>query len=46
MAILEIIVKLFGRNVLEVFYMSKINIIQNAIKELEGGSFQKLFDAY
>lgn len=26
--------------------MSKINIIQNAIKELEGGSFQKLFDAY
>jgi len=23
--------------------MSKINIIQNAIKELEGGSFQKLF---
>lgn len=27
-------------------FMSKINIIQNAIKELEGGSFQKLFDAY
>lgn len=26
--------------------MSKINIIQNAIKELEGGSFQKLFDEY
>lgn len=26
--------------------MSKINIIQNAIKEMEGGSFQKLFDAY
>ncbi|MCM1048763.1 MAG: hypothetical protein NC433_10085 [Clostridiales bacterium] len=26
--------------------MSKINVIQNAIKELEGGSFQKLFDAY
>lgn len=26
--------------------MSKINIIQNAIKELDGGSFQKLFDAY
>ena len=26
--------------------MSKINIIQNAIKELEGGSFQKLFDTY
>ncbi|MFQ8704770.1 MAG: hypothetical protein ACLR9T_01800 [Thomasclavelia sp.] len=26
--------------------MSKINTIQNAIKELEGGSFQKLFDAY
>lgn len=24
-------------------FMSKINIIQNAIKELEGGSFQKLF---
>ena len=27
-------------------HMSKINVIQNAIKELEGGSFQKLFDAY
>lgn len=26
--------------------MGKINAIQNAIKELEGGSFQKLFDAY
>ncbi|MCD7808666.1 MAG: ATP-binding protein, partial [Erysipelotrichaceae bacterium] len=26
--------------------MNKINMIQNAIKELEGGSFQKLFDAY
>lgn len=26
--------------------MSKINVIQNAIRELEGGSFQKLFDAY
>lgn len=26
--------------------MGKINVIQNAIKELEGGSFQKLFDAY
>lgn len=26
--------------------MNKINVIQNAIKELEGGSFQKLFDAY
>ena len=26
--------------------MSKINNIQNAIKELEGGKFQKLFDAY
>lgn len=26
--------------------MSKINVIQNAIKELEGGEFQKLFDAY
>lgn len=30
----------------EITVMSKINIIQNAIKELEGGSFQKLFDAY
>ena len=26
--------------------MSKINMIQKAIIELEGGSFQKLFDAY
>ncbi len=26
--------------------MSKINVIQNAIRELEGGRFQKLFDAY
>ena len=26
--------------------MGKINYIQNAIRELEGGSFQKLFDAY
>lgn len=26
--------------------MSKINAIQTAIKELDGGSFQKLFDAY
>lgn len=26
--------------------MSKINAIQNGIKELEGGRFQKLFDAY
>lgn len=26
--------------------MSKINLIQNAIKELDGGSFQKLFDSY
>lgn len=26
--------------------MSRINAIQNAIKELDGGSFQKLFDAY
>ena len=26
--------------------MGKINVIQNAIRELEGGSFQKLFDAY
>lgn len=26
--------------------MSKINAIQNAIKELEGGRFQKLFDTY
>lgn len=26
--------------------MSRLNAIQNAIKELDGGSFQKLFDAY
>lgn len=26
--------------------MSRINIIQNAIKELDGGSYQKLIDAY
>lgn len=26
--------------------MNKVNKIQNAILELEGGSFQKLFDAY
>jgi hypothetical protein len=26
--------------------MSRLNVIQNAIKELDGGSFQKLFDAY
>lgn len=26
--------------------VSRINAIQNAIKELDGGSFQKLFDAY
>ncbi len=26
--------------------MSRINVIQNAIKELDGGSFQKLIDAY
>ena len=26
--------------------MSNVNSIQNAIMELEGGAFQKLFDAY
>lgn len=26
--------------------MSKLNLIQQKIKELDGGSFQKLFDAY
>lgn len=28
------------------FCMSYVNLIQQAIKQLEGGAFQKLFDAY
>lgn len=36
----------YNRNILQSAIGEVINSIQNAIKELEGGSFQKLFDAY
>ena len=38
--------RLLNKEILRGFQMNNINFIQNAIMQLEGGAFQKLFDAY
>lgn len=38
--------RLPNKEILRGFQMNNINFIQNAIMQLEGGAFQKLFDAY